>query len=58
MKRLQAENQAAMQAAEELHRKKLADEREGERDEEETAQPNGGVDPMAVAEAEALRQNA
>ena len=36
MKRLQAENQAAMKAAKELHREKLADEREGEGDEEET----------------------
>lgn len=58
MKRLQAENQAAMEAAEELHRKKLADEREGEKDEEETAQPNGSSDPMVVAEAEALKEEA
>lgn len=55
---MQAENQAAMQAAEELHRKKLAEDREGEKDEDETAQANGGSsDPMAVAEAEALRQS-
>lgn len=49
MKRIQAENQASMQAAEELHRKKLVDEREGEKDEQD--------DPMAIAEAEAVKQN-
>ncbi|XP_020270257.1 uncharacterized protein LOC109845419 [Asparagus officinalis] len=53
MKRLQAENQAALKEAEELHRKKLAEDREGEKDEEDTAQPNNGPDPMATAEAEA-----
>lgn len=53
MQRLQAEHPAAMQAAEELHRKKMADEREGEA-EEETDALN---DPMRKAEAEALMQN-
>lgn len=53
MQRLQAENRAAMEAAEELHRKKLAQEREGEKDEEVDTK----VDPMAKAEAEVLRQN-
>lgn len=59
MKRLQAENQAALKEAEELHRKKLAEDREGEKDEEDPAQPNNGPDPMATAEAEAeaLGQN-
>jgi len=38
-----------MQAAEKLHREKLAAEREGEK--EETA------DPMAAAEAQALKQS-
>ncbi|CAM8948864.1 unnamed protein product [Rhodiola kirilowii] len=46
MKRMQAENKAAMDAAEELHRKKLAQEREGEKDDD--AQSND--DPMARAE--------
>lgn len=41
-----------MLAAEELHRKKLADEREGEKDE-----PDAKDDPMAMAEAESLKQN-
>ncbi|XXG55901.1 hypothetical protein AAC387_Pa03g3458 [Persea americana] len=53
MLRLQAENQAAMQVAEELHRKKLAEDREGEK-EEETENKD---DPMAAAEAEVLKQN-
>lgn len=48
MKRLQEEQKAAMQVAEDLHRKKMAEEREGEKDE----------DPMATAEAEVLKQNA
>uniref|UniRef100_M0ZP52 Peptidyl-prolyl cis-trans isomerase E n=1 Tax=Solanum tuberosum TaxID=4113 RepID=M0ZP52_SOLTU len=48
MKRLQEEQKAAMQVAEDLHRKKMAEEREGEKDE----------DPMAMAEAEVLKQNA
>lgn len=52
MKRLQAENEAAMKAAEELHRKKVAEEREGEKEEE--AEPR---DPMAIAEAEALKSS-
>jgi hypothetical protein len=54
MLRIQAENRAAMEAAEELHRKKLAQDREGEKDDE------GGEikdDPMAMAEAEVLKQN-
>jgi peptidyl-prolyl isomerase E (cyclophilin E) len=50
MQRLQAEHRAAMQAAEKLHREKLAAEREGEK-EEETA------DPMAAAEAQAVKQS-
>ena len=50
MQRLQAEHRAAMQAAEMLHREKLAAEREGEK-EEETA------DPMAAAEAQAVKQS-
>ncbi|KAK9104649.1 hypothetical protein Scep_021493 [Stephania cephalantha] len=52
MQRVQAENRAAMQAAEELHRKKLAEEREGEKEENENKD-----DPMARAEAEVLNQN-
>lgn len=50
MQKIQAENKAAMQAAEELHRKKLAEEREGEKDDEKEVKD----DPMARAEAEAL----
>ncbi|KAH7673355.1 Peptidylprolyl isomerase protein [Dioscorea alata] len=53
MQRLQAEQRAAMQAAEELHRKKLAEEREGEKEEETDTK----ADPMALAEAEALKQS-
>ncbi|PIA40392.1 hypothetical protein AQUCO_02500238v1, partial [Aquilegia coerulea] len=53
MQRIQAENRATMEAAEELHRKKLAEEREGEKDDDSGSKN----DPMAVAEAEALRQN-
>ncbi|URD99818.1 hypothetical protein MUK42_29337 [Musa troglodytarum] len=53
MQRLQAEHQAAMQAAEELHRKKLAEEREGEKEEETEKM----ADPMAAAEAEVLKQS-
>ncbi|MCL7028303.1 hypothetical protein MKW94_021850 [Papaver nudicaule] len=53
MLRVQAENRAEMQKAEELHRKKLADEREGERDEDTEMKD----DPMARAEAEVLYQN-
>ena len=52
MQRLQAENRAAMQEAEDLHRKKMAQEREGEKEDE--AEIND--DPMARAEAEALKQ--
>ncbi|KAF6140087.1 hypothetical protein GIB67_001828 [Kingdonia uniflora] len=43
MKRLQSENRAEMEAAEELHRKKLAQERDGEKDEENEKKD----DPMA-----------
>eukprot|EP00262_Sarcandra_glabra_P019653 TRINITY_DN7490_c0_g2_i1.p1 TRINITY_DN7490_c0_g2~~TRINITY_DN7490_c0_g2_i1.p1 ORF type:complete len:172 (-),score=36.17 TRINITY_DN7490_c0_g2_i1:454-969(-) len=52
MQRLQAENRASMQAAEELHKKKLAQERDGEKEEETEAIQ----DPMAMAEAEILKQ--
>ncbi|KAL1803240.1 hypothetical protein DCAR_0934908 [Daucus carota subsp. sativus] len=51
MQRMQAENKVAMEAAEELHRKKMAEDRDGEKDEETKD------DPMAMAEAEALKQN-
>lgn len=53
MQRLQAEHRAAMQTAEELHRKKMAEEREGEKED------GGDIkdDPMAQAEAEVLREN-
>jgi len=47
---MQAENKAAMETAEELHRKKLAEDRQGEM-EEDTDTKN---DPMARAEADAL----
>lgn len=53
MQRIQAESRAAMQEAEELHRKKMAQEREGEK-EDETEMKD---DPMARAEAEVLKQN-
>ncbi|KAJ0094423.1 hypothetical protein Patl1_16663 [Pistacia atlantica] len=53
MQRIQAENRAAMQAAEELHRKKMAQDREGEKDEDSEMKD----DPMARAEAEVLKQN-
>ncbi|KAL4376461.1 hypothetical protein GQ457_02G010270 [Hibiscus cannabinus] len=53
MQRIQAENQAAMRAAEELHRKKLAEEQQGEK-EDETEMKN---DPMARAEAGVLNQS-
>ncbi|CAN6304373.1 unnamed protein product [Urochloa humidicola] len=49
MQRLQAEQRAAMQVAEKLHREKLAAEREGEKEEE--------ADPMAAAEVQALKQS-
>ena len=52
MQRIQAENRAAMEAAEELHRKKMAEEREGEKEEVEVKD-----DPMAMAEAEVLKQS-
>ncbi|KAK6116419.1 hypothetical protein DH2020_049881 [Rehmannia glutinosa] len=54
MQRLQAEQRAAMQEAEELHRKKVAEERDGEKDEDGDIKD----DPMAKAEAEVLMQNA
>lgn len=53
MQRMQAENRAAMDAAEELHRKKMAEEREGEKDEETESKD----DHMVMAEAEVLKQN-
>ncbi|XP_028111131.1 peptidyl-prolyl cis-trans isomerase E-like [Camellia sinensis] len=53
MQRIQAENQATMEAAEELHRKKMAQEREGEKEEETDTKDN----PMARAEAEVLKQD-
>lgn len=53
MQRIQAENRATMEAAEELHRKKMAQEREGEKDDETEIKD----DPMARAEAEVLEQN-
>lgn len=49
MLRLQEEQRAAMMEAEELHRKKMAEQRDGEKEE---------TDPMAKAEAEVLKQNA
>ncbi|KAK1361993.1 RRM domain-containing protein [Heracleum sosnowskyi] len=52
MQRIQAENKVAMEAAEELHRKKMAEDRDGEKDEETKD------DPMAMAEAEVLKQSA
>ncbi|KAL8157360.1 hypothetical protein AgCh_002168 [Apium graveolens] len=52
MQRIQAENKVAMEAAEELHRKKMAEDRDGEKDEETKD------DPMAMAEAEVLKQTA
>lgn len=42
-----------MEAAEDLHRKKMAEERDGEKDD-----PDAKDDPMAKAEAEVLKQNA
>lgn len=48
--KIQAENKAAMEAAEELHRKKLAQDRQGEMEEDTEVKD----DPMARAEAEAL----
>ncbi|XP_076946188.1 uncharacterized protein LOC143617548 [Bidens hawaiensis] len=52
MQRIQKENQTALKVAEELHRKQLAEEREGEKDDPDTKD-----DPMAVAEAESLKQS-
>ena len=51
MQRIQAENRAAMEAAKELHQKKMAKDREGEKEDEEMKD-----DPMARAEAEVLKQ--
>lgn len=42
-----------MQAAEDLHRKKMAEEREGEKEDE----AQNGDDPMRKAEAEALKES-
>lgn len=53
MRRIEAENRAAMQAAEDIRRKQLAQEREGEKEEEIEIKD----DPMAKAEAEVLEQN-
>lgn len=53
MQRIQAENKATMEAAEELHRKKMAEERDGEKEEETEVKG----DPMAKAEAEVLMHN-
>jgi hypothetical protein len=53
MLRMQAENRAAMEAAEELHRKKMAQDREGEKDDDSEMKD----DPMARAEADVLKQN-
>jgi len=47
---MQAENKAAMETAEELHRKKLAEDRQGEMEEDTDTKD----DPMARAEADAL----
>ncbi|XP_047332816.1 peptidyl-prolyl cis-trans isomerase E [Impatiens glandulifera] len=52
MIKLQAENKASMELAEELHRKKLAQERDGEKDDETDV----SGDPMAKAESDALKQ--
>lgn len=52
MRRLEAEQKAAMQEAERIHLKKVAAEREGEKEDDTSA------DPMAIAEAEALNQKA
>ncbi|RAL40138.1 unnamed protein product [Cuscuta campestris] len=54
MQKLQAENMAEMKAAEELHRKKMAEEREGEKEDGDVVND----DPMAQAEAEVLKDNA
>ncbi|KAG0467776.1 hypothetical protein HPP92_017104 [Vanilla planifolia] len=54
MQRLQTEQRAAMQAAEELHRRKMAEVREGEKDETETRT----ADAMDVRNAEVLKQRA
>ncbi|CAH9115843.1 unnamed protein product [Cuscuta epithymum] len=53
MQKLQAENRADMKAAEELHRKKMAEEREGEKEDGDVIKD----DPMAQAEAEVLKEN-
>lgn len=53
MRRIETENRAAMQAAEDIRRKQLAQEREGEKEEEIDMKD----DPMAKAEAEALNEN-
>ncbi|TKY69541.1 glycine-rich RNA-binding protein [Spatholobus suberectus] len=53
MRRIEVENQAAMQVAEDLHRKQVAQEREGEKEEEIEIKD----DPVAKAEAEVLQHN-
>lgn len=53
MKRIEAENRAAMQAAEDLHRKQVAQEREGEKEEEIEIKD----DSMEKAEAEVLQHD-
>lgn len=53
MRRIEAENRAAMQAAEDIRRKQLAQEKEGEKEEEIEVKD----DPMAKAEEEVLEQN-
>ncbi|KAJ4804503.1 hypothetical protein LUZ62_017069 [Rhynchospora pubera] len=53
MRRLEAEQKAAMQEAERIHLQKMATEREGEKEDDTNA-----ADPMAMAEAEALNQKA
>ncbi|KAJ4788205.1 hypothetical protein LUZ62_039451 [Rhynchospora pubera] len=53
MRRLEAEQKAAMQEAERIHFQKMATEREGEKEDDTSA-----ADPMAMAEAEALNQKA
>ncbi|TKY69554.1 glycine-rich RNA-binding protein [Spatholobus suberectus] len=51
MQRIEAENQAAMQAAEDLPRKQVAQRREGEKEEEIEIKD----DPMAKAEADSTQ---
>ncbi|KAK1295545.1 hypothetical protein QJS10_CPA16g00178 [Acorus calamus] len=53
MQHLKKEQQEAMQVAEDLYKKRLVDQLEEEK-EEETEAKN---DPMAMAEAEAIKQS-